>query len=48
MLQVCVSSVPAIEQSPTKPHHHQSLERAFLLALLQQQRYIDQGTSFLV
>ena len=44
MLQVCVASVPAIEQSPTKPHHHQSLERAFLLALLQQQRYIDQGT----
>lgn len=46
MLQVCVvAAVPAIEQSPTKPHHHRSLwKRAFLLsASQQQQRHIDQG-----
>jgi hypothetical protein len=45
MLQVCVvAAVPAIEQSPTKPHHHRSLwKRAFLLSASQQQQHIDQG-----
>ncbi|EFX84912.1 hypothetical protein DAPPUDRAFT_238422 [Daphnia pulex] len=48
MLQVCVvAAVPAIEQSPTKPHHHRSLwKRAFLLSASQQQqqqRHIDQA-----